>query len=210
LCTSCTTSCPNVANTGFAKTNNVQCCQNYANAVSFASKFVSDTETRLNGNVKVGVVRFANGGSIETVPPLTNSTSAIMEINTTAYTGGWTNTAAAISLCRTVLASGTNAKQILVLLTDGNPTACTGSVLGCNSSCTNCNDMALTGANTQATLAKNTVPNNITLIPVGVGSGISTTNLQNWGTGHFYLTVDNFNQLPSILVSLTDAVLCED
>jgi hypothetical protein len=57
-------------------------------------------------------------------------------------------------------------------------------------------------------LAKNTAPNNITLIPVGVGTGISTTNLANWGTGGKFLTVSDFNQLDSIIRNLTAAILC--
>jgi hypothetical protein len=169
---------------GFAKTGNSTCCQNYAVAASFAVEFVTITNTELNGNAKIGVVRFATDSSIAT--NLTTSADAVMKIRTTAYSGGGTNTAAGINSCRNVLASGTSPKQILVLLTDGIPS-------GKNA------------ADTQATGAKS---NNITLIPVGVGTGIDTSNLQGWGTNGYYLTVSVFDDLPSIIGNLTDTILC--
>jgi Mg-chelatase subunit ChlD len=138
----------------------------------------------LNGNAKVGVVRFATTSSI--VTNLTTSANAVTKIRTTAYSGGGTNTAAAINSCRNVLASGTSPKQLLILLTDGIPSG-------------------ITDANTQATEAKS---NNITLIPVGVGADIRTTNLQTWGTNGAYLTVSVFDDLSSIVGNLTDATLC--
>jgi hypothetical protein len=178
--------------------------------VSFADAFISEIDDELNGNVVVGFVKFAT--TAVTVLGLSTPATAITTINTTAYSGGFTNTADAINKCRLVLTAGNNTKKILVLLTDGNPTACL-NLVGCPGSCPStgntCTNGATTIANAQATLAKNSSPN-ITLIPVGVGSNatISTTNLANWGTGGNYLTVADFDDLPSIIANLTDAVLC--
>jgi hypothetical protein len=182
------------------KTNNSQCCRNYAAMVSFANAFISQIDMELNGTVKVGVVTFNFDALDRTDPQLTNATDAIMVINNTEYLGNTEyrgrsrNTASAFEECRTlVLNKGNNTKQILVLLTAGNP------------------DFDLLDrdpvdeADKNATLVKNA---NITLIPVGVGEAISTGNLENWGTNGEYLKVTDFDDLDGIIENITDAILC--
>jgi hypothetical protein len=211
-CTTCTADrCPaeQPPLPGFAKTGDNTCCKNNADAGLFAEAFINATSNEFNGNVNVGFVSFATESFIQTV--LTTAAGAITSIQNTVYTGGYTNTAAGIDSCRDVLRAGTSTKKILVLITDGIPTACTAGVDGCTKTCFggDCpNGMPEDAADRQATDAKNI--DRIAFIPVGVGKSIRTTNLRDWGTNGDYLTVADFNDLPDFVASLTDAIVCSN
>jgi nitric oxide reductase activation protein len=127
------------------------------------------------------------------------------------YVGGYTNTASGFRLCNAQLDTGNNTKRILVMLTDGNPTACNvadntagcGCQSGINDACAT--GSALTAANSAAAAAR---ADGYEVIPVGVGAGISTANLANWGTNNTFLTVGDFGNLASIIGDLLEAALC--
>jgi hypothetical protein len=194
LCNNCPDECRNIDDSPL-------CCSNYDAAVNFAQGFVNGVDSKTDG--EFGFVRFASTGT--TLTGLTSAVTVNGLLTSTAYTGGWTNTEAGIRLCTTVLDGGNSSKRILVLLTDGNPTACTSTPGSCP--CTNCNAAATDEADAAATEARN---KNYVVLPVGVGTGISTENLQTWaGTGNTILTVDDFDDLDTILDELIDEVLCE-
>jgi hypothetical protein len=193
LCNDCPNTCRNIVGSPL-------CCSNYNEAVNFAQGFVNGVDNKTDG--EFGFVRFASTGT--TLTGLTSAGTVNGLLTSTAYSGGWTNTEAGIRLCTAVLDGGNSSKRILVLLTDGNPTACTSTPGSCP--CTNCNAAATSVANDAATDARN---KNYVVLPVGVGTSISTGNLQTWaGTNGTFLTVDDFENLDTILDELIDEVLC--
>ena len=104
------------------------CCANYKSTQEFIICTINGVQKEINGTY--GFVRFAT--SATTITTLTTASDVITKVNTEAYSGGWTNTADSFQDCQTVLGSDRN--RILVLLTDGNPTACK-RTNGCPSSC---------------------------------------------------------------------------
>jgi hypothetical protein len=182
------------------------CCQNYQDAITFSEAVVSGFNNITDMNGSYGFVRFAT--SATEITGLTSAMIVTEFLTNTSFSGGQTNTEQAIRFCTNVLDEGTTAKRILVLLTDGNPNVCSsntiGPVMGCP--CTSCINPSTTAANNAAAAARN---KNYTVLPVGVGTSISESNLNNWGNGTF-LTVDDFDELDSILDDLIDEVVCGD
>jgi hypothetical protein len=180
------------------------CCSNYVASAQFVIETVKGVQNVTNGTY--GFVKFATNGVI--VTSLTSPANVTSLVNTTAYSGGWTNTAQAFSQCQTVL--GNDGTRILVMLTDGNPTACNGAT-NCSSTCpssgSTCTASATTLASNQAKLARD---NNITVISVGVGTGITYSNLLNWSGNDplLVLNVTDFTQLNSRIAKLVETITC--
>ena len=130
-------------------------------------------------NGAYGLVRF--GTDAETISNLTTAEIVNNFLDNTTYIGGLTNTAQAISQCTAVLDGGTASKRILVLLTDGNPTAGGGT----------------NAAEDAAEAARN---KNYTVLPVAIGGTISNATLLTWaGDGGTVLTADDFDGLDALL-----------
>jgi hypothetical protein len=196
------------------------CCPNYVSATDFAIEFINEVELQTpegTSQSKYGVVFFSNENS----PPTevgqslnSNPTLSTNILRTDPYVGGYTNTASGFRLCNGQLFdSGSNAKRFLVMLTDGNPTACNNvddtptnsddDACGCESLA--CAPAATAAANHAAAAAR---ARGYIVIPVGVGNSISTTNLANWGTGGRYLIASDFSDLQTLISSLLNATLC--
>jgi len=177
------------------------CCDNYKQSVEFATGVVDAVEKGLIdaglGMGQYGLVTFAN--SAEVTEGLTDAMTVTDALATTEYTAGATNTAGGISACTSVLENGTQERRILVLLTDGNPTAPDNE------------EKATDEANNEATAARIA---GIQVLPVGVGTGISISNLETWaGTDEFgeqnlVLSVGNFTDLPDIVDQLVQELSC--
>jgi hypothetical protein len=182
------------------------CCENYQDAVIFAEAVVNGVDNITDMDGTYGFVRFATNAT--EITGLTTAMIVTEFLTNTSYSGGYTNTEEAIRFCTNILDEGTTAKRILVLLTDGNPSACSsntiGPVMGCP--CIACADPATIAANNAAAVARN---KNYTVLPVGVGDTISESNLRTWGNGTF-LTVDDFDELDTILNDLIGEVICAD
>lgn len=116
LCSDCDSNQP--CESGGVATNVDLCCGNYEGVTTFAKNYVSS----LNGLGTVSVVKYGSTASV--ISPQGSADDAETAIETSAYTGGYTNTEDAIKKCKKEL-KGT-ANPVIVLITDGTPTACNG------------------------------------------------------------------------------------
>ena len=147
------------------------CCPNYyVTAKNFTIATINGVQSKTNGTY--GIIRFATDATI--AQNLAPSTMAINAVNALSYSGGWTNTEAGIRNCDTVL--GPFGNRVIVIITDGNTTACMQGVTGCP--CQGCNTPATNTASAAALTARN---NNITIISIGIGpeGDINNANLLN-------------------------------
>jgi len=105
----------------------------------------------------------------------------------------------AIKRCQSILANGdTNNKKVMVLLTDGNPTATD----------TKQNDKAL-GSSEATKAANDAKESGITILSVGVGRKIDVGYLTSLGSKpEFYLSVTDFGALSEVLNQLLSGLLC--
>ena len=156
---------------------------------------INEVQKKINGTYRF--VRFTTTATT-TVTNVTTASNVINKVNTKAwYSGGWKNTADGFQECQTVLGSGGN--RSFVFLTDENPTACRRTD-GCSSSCpstnTTCTESVTTFASTKAASAQ---ANNITMVSIGVGSGIADANLLNWtgDSSDLVLSSNDFTALDS-------------
>lgn len=151
--------------------SNGLCCGNYESITNFASTYVDN----LPSDSTFSVVKYGSAASV--ISPFGSSPSdAKKAITISQYTGGYTNTEDAILKCVDELKESQN--PVIVLITDGTPTACNnknnnGVSLtgrgGCTANtCDKCNGKSFAGsAERAATLASNA---GVTLIPVVISS----------------------------------------
>jgi len=95
------------------------CCRNYDTLTEFATKYINGLPS--SEFTTFSIVKFATSASLIGSTAVSAET-AIAEIENSPYTGGWTNTQDAIDKCRKALKGKKN--PMMVLLTDGTPTAC--------------------------------------------------------------------------------------
>jgi hypothetical protein len=156
-------------------------------------------------NGTYGATRFASSST--NITQLTSSSMAITAVNNAPYSGGYTNTEAGIRNCDAVLGSLGN--RVLVILTDGNPTACTQGPSGNDCGNGDPDNSAVAAASLSAQTAR---AKNITIISVGVGSetAISNQNLLNWAEGNAnnVLRATNFTALDELISHLVGAITC--
>ncbi|KAK1735120.1 hypothetical protein QTG54_014186 [Skeletonema marinoi] len=98
------------------------CCGNFHNVKEFAKRLISVFET-IPSEQSYSIVGFATNASfVSNLVPL--SVDAFSSLDSLAYSGGRTNHAAAISSCQQSLsnANATERKNMIMLITDGNPT----------------------------------------------------------------------------------------
>jgi hypothetical protein len=114
LCDACNPNQPCAANGDLSSEGT--CCGNYNTVSGFAVDYINS----LGGKGSVSVVKF---GSLATVAsPQGTGADAVAAIGASSYTGGYTNTEQAITKCTEQLAGTAN--PVIVLVTDGTPTAC--------------------------------------------------------------------------------------
>jgi len=150
------------------QTFNSLCCGNYEHLTTFASNYIDNL-----GEGTFSVVKF--GTTANVISPQGTEEDAKTAIATSAYTGGYTNTDDAIYRCKNELAGKPN--PVIVLITDGTPTACrkkgggykTISDSGCSStSCNGCiNGAPLDAAIAMADEASDA---NMSVVPVVINS----------------------------------------
>jgi len=206
------------------KSGSIRSSTVYNQEKSFARQLV-ELFSKNSDQSLFGVVTFGNEAQVETNPGLTSNTSAISTINGLRYPSSqYTDTQQAFEACGNVLsAAPAGFPKIQVLITDGNPTAfipdsqCDnrGSDRNCPQSCyrdTVCRGtgsattIATDEANKQATQQKS---DGSTVITVGVGSGISTSNLERWAsTDDLSFTASSFTNLDSLLNLIDGAKIC--
>ena len=95
---------------------NGSCCGNYAGLEDFAKEYIAS----LSGDGTVSVVKY--GSVASTIAQQGTPGAAIKAIESSSYTGGFTNTEMAIDKCIEQLKGTPN--PMIVLVTDGTPTAC--------------------------------------------------------------------------------------
>lgn len=147
-------------------TEDSSCCVNNKKLEEFAINYIQS----LDGEGTFSVVQYATEAS--TIAEQGDSNAAITAINDSQYTGGYTNTEAAIFECIQQLDNVDNpVSPVIILITDGVPTACRPksadkeSVI-CNNDakCSECkNNSAKNGAVKMANAAKN---RGMSLVPV--------------------------------------------
>jgi len=164
--------CPNPDCSAGGRTSwpNGSCCGNYETVSNFATSFVKE----LANGATAAVVQFGHDATLSYATGST--TGAINAINNSPYTGGYTHTEAAIDMCVGQLKGSQN--PVIVLITDGSPTACKkndgNNINTGNSNCdkTNCN-ACKHGNNAQKAAehaANEAAKNNMSLIPVVISS----------------------------------------
>lgn len=159
-------------------------------------------------------IRFATDSTTATLPALANATTAINVVTNLQYSGGYTNTVGGFNNCTTALnIAPPEVKKVLVMLTDGDPKACS-PLTTCPGTCPtgpNGDQTCLTGALNLASGAATTARNrNIIVVGVGVGPAVATANLLNWTGGRQdrVLSATNFSQLNALIGNLIANISC--
>jgi hypothetical protein len=197
LCQNCPSSCRN-----FALSRNT-CCDNFDSLRDFAVEFVQAGDAR-DEEQQFSLVRFATDAT--TLQELGPAANVITALNNLDYTGGWTNTGDAISFCDTSLSGPTNddVEEIIVLLTDGTPTAGDASPPPQTGNET----IAREWATTQATAAK-LAGNTIITVFINSGNDADAAFLETLSSGpEFAITVNDFSDLDNLLDDLLNAINC--
>ena len=147
------------------------CCGNYESIANFASAYVST----LPSETTFAIVKYGSAASV--ISPFgASAADATQAIATSPYTGGYTHTEDAILKCVEELKGSEN--PVIVLITDGTPTACnnlstdgvsTKGQKGCKGNqCDKCiGGSFAAAANSAATLASN---QGATLVPIIISS----------------------------------------
>merc|ERR1712060_193956 len=95
------------------------CCSNFHDVQVFASTLVARLDEELKGSNNFSLVQFADESSIQS--ELTSCDTEIQRVSEISYSGGMTNTEAALTSCHATLESS-NKRKYVVLVTDGVPT----------------------------------------------------------------------------------------
>jgi len=95
------------------------CCVNFADVEVFASTLVSRLDEKMTGSDNFSLVQFATDASVQS--DLTSAQALQSKLFEMVYSGGKTNTQAALTSCQSTLASS-NKKKYIILVTDGVPT----------------------------------------------------------------------------------------
>jgi len=95
------------------------CCVNFKDVQVFASTLVARLGEEMTGSDNFSLVQFADESFIQS--ELASANTAIQKVSEMHYTGGMTNTEAALTSCQSTLANS-NKKKYIVLVTDGVPT----------------------------------------------------------------------------------------
>ena len=106
------------------ETDQIKCCNNFRDVVEFSSLMVN-TLGLLPSHHFFSIVQFATNATL--VSGLTSSTSVLDSLEGLVFTGGRTNHADAISLCHDTFPSINGTKNIVLFITDGDPSEPIGS-----------------------------------------------------------------------------------
>jgi len=163
---------------------------------------VAGNITALSPTTNYGLVTFATTAvTLQTLNTLSNLNTKL----NTAYTGGYTNTQQAIVKCQAVL-QGSTRRKVLILITDGNPTAYD------DPATLNYAPSGGTTATARALTAfQNANSTGIQIIPVGVGADFNVNNpanIQRFSSTGQYLIASNFDTLPEKVDELVGTITC--
>ena len=201
------------------------CCGDYRVVQDFATKYIQS----LDAHGTVSVVQFADRAKLIASPG--DAESAISQIASEPYTGGFTNTEEAIELCAKQVKNLDN--PVVVLITDGTPTACTTAwnrnrkhIFMSDCSDNRCDDCfhgpPRDAAENRADWAAG---EGVTVVPVVVSSVSEDTEFledlarcpeddsnPNCDVDNFKdkLHVENTQDIDNVLLSLTQLTGCED
>jgi len=173
------------------------CCANFEKVREFA-KIMTES---LNGYGAFGasVVKFSTSASIESNMN-TDIDTTLSALDGLAFSGGWTDHSDAIYTCQSTLPSTSDAKNIILLVTDGIPTK--------PDTDRNGND-AEDYAEMRASAAKN---QGTVILPVFISSSNSEAQvnyMKRLSSDDNVFTTTSFDELNGLIESLTTTVLCD-
>ena len=113
-------SCSNCASDCQTETSTDTCCANFATTVSFSSEVVKAVEV-YNVTKEFSIVQWSSSAYASQALSSATDTKTYLS-NQIDYSGGGTNTAAAIVKCQDLFASSPGRKNVILLVTDGVPT----------------------------------------------------------------------------------------
>jgi len=114
-------SCSNCASDCQTETSTDTCCANFATTVSFSTEVVEAVEV-YNVTKEFSIVQWSS--SAYATQALSSATDTKTYLSSEIdYSGGGTNTAAAITTCQDLFAASPGRKNVILLVTDGVPTS---------------------------------------------------------------------------------------
>jgi len=170
------------------------CCDNFNDLIEFAKALINSLAT-ISDDASFTIVPFATDAKLASAvdvffSDVASADSALASLDALTYTGGRTNHAKAINICRKSLEDG-NRKKILLLITDGNP-----------SEPENLPEIAATEA------ATNAKSEGIFIIPVMIKQW-QQPYLQGISSDGTVFDASDFNALDTLLERLLEQVSCQ-
>ena len=169
------------------------CCNNFNDLIEFAKALINALAT-ISDEASFTIVPFATDAKLASavgfLSDVASAGLALASLDALTYTGGRTNHAKAINICRTSL-EDEDRKKILLLITDGNP-----------SEPANLPEIA---ASTAATDAKS---EGIFIIPVMIKQW-QQPYLQGISSDGTVFDASDFNALDTLLERLLEQVSCQ-